>query len=439
MVSFECNKRTGSLETRPYKYHTYLLVGPPYKSVIQSTGYMTSPKLFGQYRRTGFNRTRKFRAGQTFTYNPFLSGVMRGFEPSTTHSETRVTVQMNFAGSLHDVFTSYGNLAVWANAAYANTNELTTVDESRELECLQKAVAKSRELQFDAAVFIAELSETINLLTAPLQGAHALADLMAKDVKLWWTRRHYLKWWPKFQRSTPADYANALASQWLEYRYGLTPFIRDITAILEIIKNKLSHEAGPKRFGARYESPLEVTDYLHVGTPVMSGNLYVDGRTVFTRKLVSRASFMARLSEELDELVLLGLDWAHAPQVIWEKVPLSFVLDWLLRVSTWLKSIEMRKDIQSLCSCTSSKIEERWETTITGVRRTQTAQPTYPTLDISHSFVFERGLYQRRTDRALPALPQVNSKALSIQQTLDLITLTWQRINASKPSRNMYR
>jgi hypothetical protein len=155
---------------------------------------------------------------------------------------------------------------------------------------------------------------------------------------------------------TPAHKTlDALSESWLEYRYGVMPLIFDLSAIIEgYRKRRIEYNT------IRGKSSLSVTDYPFRNYSFGS----VLGLTFFgeeRRKVTLKANTVLTYRDNLRvpdwkwHLWENGFDPSQIPIAVWELVPLSFVIDWLIDVGGFITSLQVNPVRDFLGQCTSYK------------------------------------------------------------------------------------
>lgn len=194
------------------------------------------------------------------------------------------------------------------------------------LECLQKASAQLHNVSFSGSVFIAEAVKTLKMIQRPLRLAAKLLNRIER-------RKARL-----IRNGTEPVAASAAA--WLEYRYGWKPLIGDVSSLTsDLLPFK---EAFSKTLVARSQVQLNY----RTGRVATSRNIeYYLGLYGFST-LDCTASIRAGIrykvaDKSYSEYVnrTLGLGVAEIASTVWEVIPFSFVADWFVNLSDWIKVI----------------------------------------------------------------------------------------------------
>jgi len=304
-----------------------------------------------------------------------------------------------------------GDIASWLMMATSswqtNTPFYGSWDSQMASYSLAKAYAKMSEPDFDAGMILVELDETIHGLFHPL-------DALRKYI------RNFNKMRRKRGAPQMADTLNMLSGSWLEWRYGITPLIIAVESAIKHFKDQsrtLQGELLRKRGKVVKEIPQPpVALGSYPGYCGFTGSMMVE----VTKKTVSSVYF--NFTQPVTWQERYGLNILNAPALIWERVPLSFVLDWFLGVGLWLQSINLSDKRTVLGSTTSQK------TTVT--YRLPDVEVYFGTnrYKCGSSAVLTYERLERRVNQTPSPLPVVNPAFLSLQRRVDAATLIWQRL-----------
>lgn len=205
-----------------------------------------------------------------------------------------------------------------------------------------RANAKLNSPELEVGVMLGELGETIQMLRHPLRGVSKELTKMYKGYSL-------------MRKGKSA--VDAAAQAWLQYRYGILPFLSDAQALQKQFHTqvgKYSTELQSKRAGTRTKS-IERT--------VLSTNGAIAGygwnveRTVETETLSTSVCYYQHLLEleARSTMAFWGLHPSQFASVAWELVPYSFVADWFVNFGDWIRAISPTFNLVKLGGCTSQK------------------------------------------------------------------------------------
>jgi len=228
--------------------------------------------------------------------------------------------------------TGPGHLA-WLRVVYGTLAPIALLDEFDVAimdELVGTAVESSRG-RSDPNLWetLAEVDKTVNMLRKPL----AAFDKFNK--------KH-------LARSIATSASNA----WLQYRYGITPLIKDVQGIMKGLQKKVGKQRKTSRASENmFKTETQVDQY--------RTNFNFDIRIQKTDSLVVRGM-------SIDEMVIgeafnIGFSAKNLLTLPWELVPYSFVVDWFANVGDFLGSMVPLLNVNQLGSCIT---RERVTTTV---------------------------------------------------------------------------
>lgn len=217
-------------------------------------------------------------------------------------------------------------------------------------------VVQNASMSLDLLTEVAERRETMKLvggtleaISRPLQSFRdAYADL----------RRI---------RKNPKELAKRASDLWLKYRYGIMPLVYTMEDAMDVLyaQNRVyQRESSADEAYGKFPEPTD--DYRC---------LYDTGTWSVTHRAVTKSRFS---SGTLRQAHAIGVSF---PRTTWEKIPYSFVVDWVLNVGSWLESQSF--DLVDLASerkfCISTKTNKHISTWL------NTHNPDIPEQTIEHS------------------------------------------------------
>lgn len=187
------------------------------------------------------------------------------------------------------------------------------------------------------SVSIAEGNETLKMLKSPFAKAHRLIDLiLLKKLRL-------------IKAGVPA--ATALLQSWLEYRLGWKPLLYDIQNLMEATANQLFVDPNPVRKTARskWEGKTKSSSdrvgsqpyYSYDISTTMMWDYKVTSGVMYYVKVLSDDGI---LSEKFRHNY--GLQMRNVLPTVWELIPMSFVVDRFVDVSSWLGAMQPNPDVK---------------------------------------------------------------------------------------------
>lgn len=263
----------------------------------------------------------------------------------------------------------------------------------------------------------AEAAETASFLKNPVAQ-------LSKLYKEWFKAAKYASLARRYGGYSKAA-LEALSSSWLSFRYGIVPLVMDIQSILDVTSSLLNTE---KLYRAKGRSPVvtlgsssKVIKYSIVGI-----TMEWDQKT--TKEVVANARVYFKVTNSATKLSLmldkLGLSPHMVPSLIYEKIPYSFVLDWVVNVGDWLAAVTPKSNYETIANCVTCK-------TVTTIERTSrsvvdTYKNSYPRC--ASKMVSTTEVVDRQVDLPFPSLPPVVVNLRDFRRVIDAIFLVWQRL-----------
>lgn len=298
-----------------------------------------------------------------------------------------------------------------------------------------KAYAKVNSVENDLALALAEFDQTIRLIRNPfarlrkfitrtdfldnkiyiagLSGAGVRNASVVASMAAWKTARRNK--WPLLSTDT-----------WLLYRFGLRPFIYDITTAFKAAFDKIEEISYHMR---RTRAGIKSTTSSIVDTPRTTGSWTFSTRATTELGLTSNTVlyWKARLGAPTKTgLEQVGLTMENLIPAVWERTMYSFVIDWFFYVQHWLKAIVPNPSVEFLGGCVSQKTVNKF--TITQL------QPSFAASDsrvedhscqefVPCTYTWNHKAIVRRTNPTIPVYPGFNPSALNVTRTLDSLAL----------------
>lgn len=209
---------------------------------------------------------------------------------------------------------------------------------------LQKAYANVEAGDFNSQLFLAELGETISMLSNPLAGLYKIHAKYRKSRK-------------RLRDALKAG-TNASADTYLQYMFGVSPLIKDVQSIYALAMEKAT--AKNQLYGrGRVASSETENDYSVLTNDLGFHSLEAwstgKAETVTTGKVYYAMAFRNPM---YDLIKKWGLNPLSLPVTLWEKQPLSFVVDWFFGVKTWLNAMMPKPGVSYLGNYVSEKLVE---------------------------------------------------------------------------------
>lgn len=138
-----------------------------------------------------------------------------------------------------------------------------------------------------------------------------------------------------------------LSQHWLEYIYGWRPLIQDIYDLYQTLKNGLNIK--PQLLSVRRKISTSIDQTIDDPSGTFT-HRYARTSATFYGKMWYRIS-----SEDITIFNRLGL--INPAEVAWEVIPFSFVVDWLIPVSSYLEALSARVGLTFVDGYYGCKIE----------------------------------------------------------------------------------
>lgn len=279
---------------------------------------------------------------------------------------------------------------------------------------LNKALAKLNNPDLDVGLMLGELSETINMLRHPLSSLYPLVDKFRAGAR----KRH---------RSKPSvPFSKILSSTWLEYSYGILPFLADIQDIREYFEKKRIVELEVLRRQA-------ASNVREESIPPQNGEA---SGYYFKTTLTAKAYSMKRVTthiyykynkwaENYLQLTSFGVNPFQLVDVAWAIVPYSFVVDWFIDIGSWLKAIQPHPQLDILGGCTSIKTVQSKAVETFMSKSQMGASGWVPT---PSRFDWEKAELNRVLQTTWGAPPALGHGIDSLSKAVSSAAMLWQRI-----------
>lgn len=192
---------------------------------------------------------------------------------------------------------------------------------------------KLNQAEVQGLVFLAELRKTIAMLRNPLANLHTIVDgLSSRDLR---------------------RVADGAASQHLMWMFGVKPLLSDINAAVKVLRTL----TRPKRFTVRATSKglREET----VDSP-WSWDIFTGYSRLYRKAEHEYRTYV--LYETLpgygDAADRFGLRLVDVPGAMWELIPYSFVVDWLVNVGDYIAAMTPKVGVKILAEGYTHHVSE---------------------------------------------------------------------------------
>lgn len=288
------------------------------------------------------------------------------------------------------------------------------MDQVQKEVSLQKAYSNMGASDFNSQLFLAELSETLSMLRNPLAG-------VAKIHKKYSRGRKRLRELLRAQ-------ANVQADLYLQYMFGIAPFINDVQNIFKLVQDVTGSKN--RGYSKGTQKNLEKTNQYGADTSYTtkfrSLNYQWSGETMVktTSKIYYRRTFDSTLLGLVEKW---GFNPILLPITLWETVPLSFVVDWFFGVKLWMQSYAPKPQFQMLANCTTEKLSQKYELKVLNASMDVYSYVYRPILnDCTYKYTYDRII--RQVNQPIPHTLGVLKGIDDIGKTVSSLALAWQKL-----------
>jgi hypothetical protein len=286
-------------------------------------------------------------------------------------------------------------------------------DDSLSNWALQEALGDLMKARVGISLILGELGETLRLMRNPLQSLGKLLN----DLR-----------WKRGIINPKVALADCLAGSWLTAIYGMIPLMQDIQDIMETAEAGLDRDINAL-IRSRGGTSKNTASTTVAATDTVAGPFR--WRRQVSDDVVTKATCVVYARWKLDASGLRSADWGFDPRqfpsVAWELLPLSFVVDWVLNVGSWLQAIMPTPEFAILGNCVSQKTTIKRTTKGVSVRYYQTTGSITRDTEIgNHSYTVEN--LERRVNQPMSALPASNLDVSSLTHVISSLALIWSNI-----------
>lgn len=282
-------------------------------------------------------------------------------------------------------------------------------------QAIMKAVSNAKGAEGDVGMMLAEAKETVSFLLSPVKS-------LVKNLRRLYRSAH--SW--RISRSNPKSILDALSSLWMANRYGLKPLLSDISFLMGDL-SKIQRRAELLRAHAGITiQDSDTLELLSGYNTVLICNFYKQLRTESRRSVHATALYKDywEVGEFFWMVERLGLDCFSIPNLIWEMIPFSFVLDWVWNVGDWL-GYHTPKWGRQTCGTTVS-IKDVTTKSVEIYKCESIYGTPVPPPRGRHSLVLET--INRFPNPIIDAGIHLTGESLSLNRRIDALSLTWQNL-----------
>jgi len=181
----------------------------------------------------------------------------------------------------------------------------------------QRALKKQDRMELDLQTNLGELKETVVMI-------HDLLLILRNPLQLW------LK--PGLAAGSRKKMLEILSDGWLTYRYGIMPAVYSIADLVKILSG-MNYVRFRITKGSHEPVIWEKSEKLLI----RSGMIYFESKKETKEEL--KATVIITAQQKVSMLSTLGLDASQIPLVALELTRWSFVLEWFIGLSDYLRTV----------------------------------------------------------------------------------------------------
>lgn len=239
-----------------------------------------------------------------------------------------------------DVGAGQGSAADSQNAALTVMPEGGRLDlDGLEERCYRECYNKARQQTVNIGVAILEAGKTASMITST-------ATKLARAIFA--LRRGRWKKAASILGVRPGRYSSNWAKKWLEWKYGWMSLLSDIYGSVE-------HLSKMNSWDWKVSASKRQKVFLNRSQAIGSGFGHCMVVATGWAGVHVRMDF---IPSDMLELSALGI--TNPALMIWESIPHSFVVDWLVPVGDWLQGLDHSCAIASGTACISRIIKQEW-------------------------------------------------------------------------------
>lgn len=183
------------------------------------------------------------------------------------------------------------------------------------------ALAAANSGTYDLLTEIAELPETLKYLIGLLRDfASALKAVRKKEVEV---RKLFRN--KKQTSKTAYEFADALASVWLQFRYAISPLAYSFNDVITTLEEYKRVFAKYREKHSDYAEPVKID-----GLDILAHDDFIQTHKIFIKRSFS--------PEDIVD-ALLSLLKVNPFATAYELIPLSFVLDWVFNIGDYITAM----------------------------------------------------------------------------------------------------
>lgn len=379
-------------------------------------GYYSGSKSMGANKMIQDIASKGFHPGQLSLHPVDIRSTS-----ATCNPESRVVLKYigpKFYTSYKDIHLT-GEIAALSAPRLGNiTYPVSATDSMLDL-AIQEAYSAMSTPDVSITENLAEAEQVLSLLKSPVR----------QFREAWkYLHRRFIK---RSIRADPRRYFDFMSNRWLEARYGIVPLMSDIDGIQQLYENSiLFNQAGLKRakggFQVSSDSTVTVsTSWVRDSTFNMKANIWTK---TDTRKYVTSGCYFTVLWPESRRLSLHGVNLSQFVYNMWQLVPYSFVLDWVVDVGNWLNVMLPDPSINYLGNYVSVVDETTIHRCLSNFHCSLVPSYWTPVVTCSPTYTQTTKRLVRSVNRPVPVAPLLNVEIINLKRSLDAISLIWTKV-----------
>lgn len=290
--------------------------------------------LIMQKIRDGRLKTIRYKAAFTsdITFNPYTKAMTLVFPLTGTYTCVRNYLPYPYNGDwivlrqtyVGDMYGLYGNVETsWTALSSPVLIEAVAVaTEAATSKALSHYNDELGAQSVHLANIIAERAQTLDLISSSLKRLLKLV-LTFSLRKAFYDTIKYMN----------LKESKRLADDTLAFMFGVRPLVSDVYGAISAFKKGLpSDTVLVKGGGSHIEHATYSRIYPSAGSPAWYYEDVVSVRIKVTVRYVSQYTVDNSLAAELQTLGLI-----NPAEVLWEKLPWSFVIDWFIPIGSWIQ------------------------------------------------------------------------------------------------------
>lgn len=318
---------------------------------------------FGYYSESSINTdgfAEKIENGEILPINPYLFTRVDGVSPKILFNSKLQSCRQLQGYSPFYSFVRAGQVNFSARN-YSIVDKDTIIGTAT-----NKLLNRARNVEIDLGVALGEYHETAEFVASSMKKvaggirairkgnlSEALRILRSKGSSLRGVRRKTKESPYRGDKAGLSDVADAAADTQLALQFGLKPIINDVSDAIQVLSDQLEN-AKPHIHTVRssHSEPIDLHKEI-----IRTNNNKQDIRSI---DVTGSARCSAKIEYVVDNPItatLSSVGFINPVSILWETMPLSFVVDWFLPVGDFLLNVYSPPGLKVLRGYTYFKCE----------------------------------------------------------------------------------